>query len=195
MNNPHDGQIHYREIINFFIDKFGYTTYLELGVRDANNTFNHIKCTEKEGVDCNPASNPTHLMYTDEFFDSVGKHKTWDIIFIDASHEKNQVLRDFENSLSRLNENGTIIMDDINPNEPFLLSPVYCDNAWEAFAELGKRSDLEMHAIIPSYAGYVRRGKQTPHSFQIEPTFDFLETNRSVIAQPMLWQDIMQRFS
>ena len=188
-------QVPYREIIEFFVNRFNYQSYLELGVRDSTNTFNHINCPIKEGVDVNSSCFPTYCMTTDEFFNTIGDNKTWDIIFIDASHEKNQVLRDFENSLSRLNENGTIIMDDINPNEPFLLSPVYCDNAWEAFAELGKRSDLEMHAIIPSYAGYVRRGKQTPHSFQIEPTFDFLETNRSVIAQPMLWQDIMQRFS
>jgi hypothetical protein len=194
MNNPHDGQIHYREIINFFIDKFGYTTYLELGVRDANNTFNHIKCTEKEGVDCNPASNPTYLMYTDEFFDSVGKHKTWDIIFIDASHEKHQVLRDFENALARLNENGTIIMDDINPTEPFLLSEEFCHNAWEAFAELRKRTDLQMHAVIPSYSGFVRRGKQTAFTKKVEPNFEFLEKNRAELVLPINWNDLTSLF-
>lgn len=187
-------QVHYREIINFFIQRFNYQSYLELGVRDLTNTFNHINCTNKEGVDCNPASNPTHCMFTDEFFETVGRDKTWDIIFIDASHEKNQVLRDFENSLSRLNENGIIIMDDINPTEPFLLSPVYCDNAWEAFAELGKRTDLEMHAIMPSYAGYVRRGTQKGHSLDIQPTYEFLDTHRNEITRPMEWEQIMKKF-
>lgn len=194
MNNPHIGQIHYREIINFFINKFGYTTYLELGVRDANNTFNHINCAHKEGVDCNPASNPTHLMYTDEFFETVGKDKTWDIIFIDASHEKHQVLRDFENSLSRLNENGTIIMDDINPTEPFLLSEQFCHNAWEAFAELRKRTDLQMHAVIPSFSGFVRRGKQKAFSKKIEPNFEFLDQNRNELVQPLNWNDLTSMF-
>jgi hypothetical protein len=187
-------QVHYREIINFFIQRFNYQSYLELGVRDLTNTFNHINCPNKEGVDCNPASNPTHCMFTDEFFETVGRDKTWDIIFIDASHEKNQVLRDFENSLSRLNENGIIIMDDINPTEPFLLSPVYCDNAWEAFAELGKRTDLEMHAIMPSYAGYVRRGTQKGHSLDIQPTYEFLDTHRNEITRPMEWEQIMKKF-
>jgi len=194
MNNPHHGQLHYREIINFFIEKFNYQTYLELGVRDANNTFNHIRCAEKEGVDCNPASNPTHLMYTDEFFESAGKDKTWDIIFIDASHEKNQVLRDFENSLARLNENGTIVMDDINPTEPFLLSEQFCHNAWEAFAELRKRNDLQMHAIVPSFSGFVRRGKQKAYTKDIIATYDFLETNRNEIVQPITWNELISMF-
>lgn len=192
MNNSY--QVPYREIIEFFVNRFNYQSYLELGVRDSDNTFNHIKCNFKEGVDINPGCSPTHCMTTDDFFATVGNEKTWDIIFIDASHERDQVLRDFKNSLTRLNKNGTIIMDDINPDEPFLLSPTYCDNAWEAFAELGKNPDLEMHAIIPSYAGYVRRGVQTPHSLQIESSYDFLESNRTVITQPMLWQDIMKRF-
>jgi len=187
-------QVPYREIIEFFVNRFGYQSYLELGVRDSSNTFNHINCAIKEGVDVNSACSPTYCMTTDEFFETVGKDKTWDIIFIDASHEKNQVLRDFKNSLERLNKNGTIIMDDINPDQPFLLSSTYCHNAWEAFAELGTRSDLEMHAIIPSYAGYVRKGKQIPHSLEIDPTFDFLERNRLEIVRPLSWQEIMESF-
>ena len=194
MNNPHHGQIHYRDIINFFINKFNYQSYLELGVRDANNTFNHISCNSKEGVDCNPASNPTYCMYTDEFFETVGKDKTWDIIFIDASHEKNQVLRDFENSLARLNENGTIIMDDINPTEPFLLSPTFCDNAWEAFAELGKRSDIQMHAVTPSFFGFVRKGRQIPHTLEIQPNFEFLNQHREEIVRPITWDELLIMF-
>ena len=192
MNNSY--QVPYKEIIQFFIDKFNYQSYLELGVRDSNNTFNHINCNIKEGVDINNACQPTYCMTTDEFFTTVGKDKTWDIIFIDASHEKNQVLRDFENSLSRLNKNGTIIMDDINPNEPFLLSPVYCHNAWEAFAELGKRSDIEIHAITPSYAGYIRKGYQIPHTLQIESSYDFLEKYRKEISRQISWDQIKLMF-
>jgi hypothetical protein len=195
MNNPHIGQIHYREIINFFIEKFGYQSYLELGVRDVSNTFNHINCNLKEGVDINPSCSPTHCMTTDEFFNTAGADRTWDIIFIDASHEKTQVLKDFENSLSRLNENGTIIMDDINPTEPFLLSPEFCHDAWETFAELGKRSDLHMHAVIPSFSGFVRRGTQSPHKLNIQSSFDYLEENRDIITKPITWDGLITMFS
>ena len=55
----------YHPIINFFIEKFKYESYLELGVRDKTNTFNHINCMIKEGVDIAPGCQPTHLMTTD----------------------------------------------------------------------------------------------------------------------------------
>lgn len=194
MNNPHTNQIHYREIINFFVEKFNYQTYLELGVRDRNNTFNHIKCNQKEGVDINSTSNPTYCMSTDEFFKTVGRDKTWDIIFIDASHERDQVLRDFENALDRLNVDGTIIMDDINPTEPYLLAPEFCDNAWEAFAKLRQRSDLQMHAVVPSFSGFVRRGTQVPLSITVEPTYEFLNKNRDTIVQPVTWELLTTMF-
>lgn len=194
MNNPHINQIHYRDLINFFINKFKCTSYLELGVRDKSNNYNHIQCGIKEGVDINPACGPTHCMTTDEYFHTVGTSQTWDLIFIDASHEKMQVLRDFENSIARLNPNGTIIMDDINPTEPFLLSPTFCHNAWEAFAELGKRPDLQMHAVTPTYSGFVRRGKQVAHTLTIGPTFEFLDAHREEIVRPVTFDQLQLMF-
>ncbi len=181
----------YYPIINFFIKKYNHQTYLELGVRDKTNTFNNIECEIKEGVDINPNCNPDYLMTTDEFFKSIPNDKTWDLIFIDADHEKSQVMRDFENSLLHLSENGTIIMDDINPTESYLLDPTFCDNAWEAFAELGKRSDLEIHAVIPSFSGFVRRGKQKAHSLNIESTYEFLNSNREAITRPVTWEQMI----
>jgi hypothetical protein len=187
--------LHYRDIINFFVEKFGYKSYLELGVRDLSNTFNQVRCDFKEGVDIDPYCNPTHHMSTDEFFAGVGKDKTWDIILIDADHEKNQVLKDFENCLTRLNDGGTIIMDDINPTEEWLLSPTYCNNAWEAFAELSKRSDIQLHAVVPTYAGFVRRGKQKGHSLQVESDFSFLSDNRDTLVRPITFQQLQNMFT
>ena len=85
-------------------------------------------------------------------------------------------------------------MDDINPDQPFLLSATYCHNAWEAFAELGKRTNLEMHAILPSYAGYVRRGNQIGHKLDVQPTYEFLDANREELTRPLSWQQIMETF-
>jgi len=194
MDNPHINQIHYKEIINFFANKFGHKSYLELGLRDANNTFNHIICPEKESVDINPYCGATHNMSTDDFFNSIGKNKTWDLIFIDADHEKGQVLKDFENAISRLNPNGTIIMDDINPTAEWLLTPNFCYNAWEAFAELGKRNDLQMHAVTPSFSGFVRRGAQLPHSLSVESNFAFLENNRELLVRPVSFEQLQNMF-
>lgn len=190
MDNPQNGHLHYKEIINYFVNKYGYKSYLELGLRDINNTFVHVNCVEKESVDINAYCGATHIMTTDQFFETVGKEKTWDIIFIDADHEKTQVLKDFENSLERLNPNGTIIMDDINPTEDWLLTPQFCHNAWEAFAELSKRKDIEIHAVTPSFAGFVRRGKQKPHSLEIESSFSFLNINRTKLVRPITFEEL-----
>lgn len=185
----------YQPIINFFIEKFKYTSYLELGVRDKTNTFDHINCILKEGVDIDPRCLPTHLMTTDDYFDSVDKDIKWDIIFIDASHEKTQVLKDFNNSLEHLNENGTIIMDDINPFFEELLQSDYCHNAWEVFADLrGTRSDLDMHGIYSSFCGIVRRGQQQTHNLTVQPTFDFLNKHRMDLINILSWDEIIAKY-
>jgi hypothetical protein len=182
----------YYPIINHFIKKYNYKTYLELGVRDKTNTFNNIFCELKEGVDINPNCNPDYLMTTDEFFSTLPIEKKWDLIFIDADHEKNQVMRDFENSLLHLSENGTIIMDDINPFTEELLLPQYCNNAWEVFATLRKtRDDLEMFAIQSSFCGIVRRGKQKTHNLEIKSDFLFLDKNRDELLNVTEWEKII----
>lgn len=190
-----ENQVHYRDVINFFVKKFRYSTYLELGIRDPRNNFNVIECEFKEGVDIDPNSNATYIMSTNEFFSSIGKNKTWDIIFIDADHKKEQVLEDFKNSLQRLNKGGTIIMDDVNPTVPELLSPKYCNNAWEAFAEISKRKDLTVHAIEGTYSGFVRRGKQEGHSLEIVPTYKFLNKNRKKLFKPFTFEELKEAFN
>jgi hypothetical protein len=109
------------EIINLFIKKYGYRTYLEIGVADGSN-FNLIEVGMKESVD--PAernteyeiAKPTYNMTSDDFF---LKHtdKKYDIIFIDGLHHSNQVDKDIENSIKSLNAGGVIILHDCNPIE------------------------------------------------------------------------------
>ncbi len=184
----------YYPIINHFIDRYNYKSYLELGVRDRTNTFNHIMSMDKTGVDLDPNSNPDYVMTTDQFFEEHAESKEWDIIFIDASHEKTQVMKDFENSLQHLSANGTIIMDDINPFTPELMLPQFSHNAWEVFATLrGTRSDLEMFGIESSFCGVVRRGHQKTHNLTIEPTWEFLESNRQELLNILPWSEICKR--
>jgi hypothetical protein len=181
----------YYPIINHFIEKYKYKSYLEFGVRDKTNTYNFINCEDKSGVDINPNCGPDYIMTTDDFFKSIPKDKKWDIIFIDADHEKNQVMKDFINSLEHLNFNGTIIMDDINPFTEELTKPEYCHNAWEVFATLRKeRSDLEMYTIYSSFCGVVRWGKQKTHNLNIESNFKFLNENRKELLNVLNWEEV-----
>jgi len=59
------------------------------------------------------------LTNTDEFFKSLDKDKKFDFIFIDASHDKKQVAKDFLNSFKHLTENGIIALHDIAPARIF----------------------------------------------------------------------------
>lgn len=184
----------YHPIINHFIEKNGYKSYLELGVRDKNNTFNHINCIDKTGVDIDSRCEPDYVMSTDEFFLKEANNRKWDLIFIDGSHEKTQVRKDFDNSLNHLSKNGTIIMDDINPFFEHLLSPDLCHNAWEVFAELRcTRDDLEMFGIESSFCGVVRRGNQIPLGLKIESTWEFFNTHRQQLINILSWEEVCKK--
>lgn len=102
------------KIINDIFKKYNYTKYLEIGYLEGL-TFNQIECTKKVAVDPNPLNdNPCVIKETSDDFFGKNEEK-FDVIFIDGYHEKNQVLRDFENSFNFLSENGLIILHDVNP--------------------------------------------------------------------------------
>lgn len=92
--------------------------YLELGV-DQNKTFKIISGTVPYcvGVDMSDRrlsrSGIFHQKSTDEFFKE--NEDIFDVIFIDASHRIENVLKDFKNSLKCLSEYGIIILHDTDP--------------------------------------------------------------------------------
>lgn len=107
------------EVINEFIEKYGYQSYLEIGVRN-EYTFCRVNidygnCT---GVDPNQKL-ADFTMTSDEFFKTLSIPENhgnkWDIILIDGFHEANQVIRDIENSLNHLNKGGVILVHDVLP--------------------------------------------------------------------------------
>ena len=98
------------EIIQDIINFKKYNSYLEIGC-DRNQSFSNIKIKKKVGVD--PVEGGTHKMTSDEFF-NINKDM-FDIIFIDGLHEYYQVIKDIENSLNFLNDNGVILLHDCLP--------------------------------------------------------------------------------
>src|SRR3990167_10422572 len=98
-------------IIQHLINKHSYKSYLEVGV-EYRQTFDKILCRTKVGIE--PEYDVGVLkMTSDEFF--AQNKDTFDIVFIDGLHEKEQVKRDIENSLKVLNQGGSIVMHDCNP--------------------------------------------------------------------------------
>lgn len=74
-------------------------SYLELGLY-GGKTFNAVKAKEKVSVDINPKlpTKPTFCMTTDEFFKQ--NKRRFDVIFVDADHRVEQVVKDVANAMA-----------------------------------------------------------------------------------------------
>jgi hypothetical protein len=115
------------EIINSLIQKRGYKSYLEIGVRNPSDCFHHINCEIKHSVDPGLETNggpnlATYPFTSDDFFRVLGqgildlpKDFQWDIVFIDGLHVSNQVYKDFLNVTLHLNQSGAIVFHDASP--------------------------------------------------------------------------------
>jgi len=106
------------DAINFVSNARGYKVYLELGVEQAI-TFKRVGCAEKFAVESGAHAvrgNVCYSMETDDFFGKHGSDRRYDIIFVDASDEFDQVLRDIYNSLLVLNDHGVILINGCMPD-------------------------------------------------------------------------------
>jgi SAM-dependent methyltransferase len=103
-------------ILNAIIRRFGYSSYLEIGIGDGAN-FDAIRCAQKQSVDPGSveALRPASQSMTSVQFFALNT-ETFDLIFIDGLHHADVVERDIRNSLARLNPGGMIVCHDINPS-------------------------------------------------------------------------------
>lgn len=127
--------------INNIINDGKYENYLELGVA-AGESWYEISCKNKIGVDVYPRFNPIRQSTTDNFF--ISNTEKFDVIFIDACHEKIHVMNDFINSLSVLSDNGIILLHDVNPPDKNHTSQNACGNAYEFWIELCKYANTNV---------------------------------------------------
>ena len=103
------------DIINTFIQKYGYKSYLEVGTQDPTSNFDKINVEHKVSIDPFPRGEVTFVGTSDEYFESIADDVKYDIIFIDGLHHSEQVDIDIENSLKQTNNNGIVILHDCNP--------------------------------------------------------------------------------
>jgi hypothetical protein len=114
------------EIINRLIQatKKENSVYLEIGVRNPADNFNHICAEKKYSVDpgIEFEANPVDFKLTsDAFFEQLktgkirDKNLLFDVIFIDGLHTAEQVYKDILNSLDFIQPNGFIVLHDCNP--------------------------------------------------------------------------------
>lgn len=177
------------DIINSFIQRNGYTSYLEIGVSNGD-TFQKINIQHKESVD--PAigryntSKPTYKMTSDEFFE---KHpdKKFDIVFIDGLHHSDQVDKDIDNSLKSLNDGGVIVLHDCNPTskEEQVIpreTTRWLGDVWKSFVTFKENNKSKYQCFVIDTdcgCGIIRNGKtDTSVNIPNELTYEWLNKNR-----------------
>lgn len=158
----------FKELINLLQPK----TYVELGIRKGY-TFNQIAPLVERavGIDIEIRDSIIRLpnvellqMTTEEA--SVIWQDPIDFLFIDACHEKKEVLRDFENFSKFVREGtGIIAMHDTHPICKELLSDDKCSSAWEAawFIRQFMWKSFEIFTIPGPFAGLTLLRKAEKH--------------------------------
>lgn len=139
---------HCYNIVNL-IENVDTKKYLELGVADCNN-FNNTKCNNKFSVDLNGKANFT--MTTDQFFSNWSKDEKVDIIYIDANHDYDYVLRDFNNSLDHCND--WIFLHDMIPPSLSYTDSRGCSDCYKLLYYMLKEKNFNMWTMDhPMYMG------------------------------------------
>lgn len=126
--------------INDLIHDLNYSSYLELGV-SVGDSWIEIFCENKNGVDfdSNVQLNFPEIICstTDKYFETL-TDETFNLVYVDAKHEKYQVCTEFYNIFPRLTDNGIIIFHDINPPDIRSVLPTNAGNVYEFWIELTK---------------------------------------------------------
>ena len=107
------------DVINYFIKKYNFKRYLEIGVFEGGN-IKKIDCPHKDGVDPGAegviAPEVNYNMTSNEFFEKhAPNNEKYDIVFIDGLHHHKQVTIDIDNALLYTTDNAIIVLHDCNP--------------------------------------------------------------------------------
>ncbi len=172
------------------------TLYLEIGVRNPEDNFNHIKATNKYSVDPGLEYKPNPVdfrMTSDIFFSKLSNDEIlsnnikFDVIFIDGLHMAEQVDRDIINSLKFIKNEGFIVLHDCNPptewhareNYKYLYTPAHHfwnGTTWKAFLKW-RSSSLVKSCCIDSDWGVGILSKHQPIGEPTEFINYFFEFN------------------
>lgn len=150
-------------IINEVAEIIGASTYLEIGVRNPQECFDHVNVGSRWGVDVKKTRSPALpgvvLEMTAEFFferltkvtrqrkrwrpdgaKTTPVPKTFDLIFIDGDHTYEGAIADIRNARKILAPGGAIVVHDCIPATAAEAAPTkpagggaWCGEVWRAF--------------------------------------------------------------
>lgn len=213
------------DVIQNIINWRKASVYLEIGVLSGEN-YLEIKAKNKIGVDpilsisrkekikyylkhILSNSNKFYQMTSDKFFEMdsnpLSKHGL-DVAFIDGLHTYEQTLRDVQNCLKYLNEDGVIILHDCNPPSAAASHPAnsyshakslnipgwnkaWCGDVWKTIVHLRSiRNDLNIFVLDVDIYGLGIISKGVPENileYHVESikklSYEDLKKNRAKI--------------
>jgi hypothetical protein len=185
-------------LINDLISDLNYKSYLELGV-SIGESWKLISCENKIGVDnninvANEFDGVVHATTDDYFLNNKDK---FDLIYIDALHEKNQVYKDFKNSFNVLNDSGVIIFHDVNP---FDISQTHFNSSGDVFElwiELAKT--YKVYIIKNEYDGdsvgiFIKSKNSKFIDIEVKDyTYQFFSENREDFISYLNYEEIINK--
>jgi hypothetical protein len=158
-------------LIDWIIGATGARRYLELGVGDGDCLMNQATChpgVQIIGVDRNlpPISPPANVRLiqseTVVYLATLDPDELFDVVFIDADHDADAVLRDLNMALAHVHDHGLIVMHDTFPAGPEWIVPERCGTAYRAARKLAGRTDIES-VTIPFHPGVTIIRKRSRH--------------------------------
>ncbi len=91
-----------------------------------------------------------------------------DMLFIDADHSKEAILRDFSNMFPFVAPHGLILLHDTHPGDVSLIDPKFCGTAYSAISELSlENKEYEMVTIPVSPGLTICRKRKTQLSWEV----------------------------
>ena len=185
-------------LINDLISDLNYKSYLELGV-SIGESWKLISCENKIGVDnnINVANEFDGVIHatTDDYF--LNNQNKFDIIYIDALHEKNQVYKDFKNSFNALNDSGIIIFHDINPLDISQTHFNSSGDVFELWIELAKT--YKVYIIKNEYDGdsvgiFIKSKNSKFIDIEVKDyTYQFFSENREDFISYLNYEEIINK--
>jgi len=168
-----DPELWHQSFIEYLACVVKPRVYVELGVHRCD-LFNRIipYAQQLVGVDTdeqtrNSMAKSSKVRFfnctTDEFAATLRAQPiTIDMLFIDADHSKEAVLRDFWNFFPFVSRHGLILLHDTHPkNIEFAQPSRYCCDAYKAVEELSRSTDKFEMMTIPVHPGLTLCRKRT----------------------------------
>jgi hypothetical protein len=205
------------DLLNFLAEKYQLKRYLEIGLQNASQNFDKVKCEYKFSVDPDPKAKATQCRTSDDFFrytqdhisiNPEGTFQPFDLIFIDGLHTAEQVKKDFENSLKIISPKGFIVLHDCNPEkEEHTIVPRptktghWNGDVYKFAVDLTQETGVYTVAIDNGMTIYVNPKRweddyeldhDIPNTFSKDMTWDYFNENRKELLNLISWDEFIK---